>query len=1114
MVLTRSYESVEAATLDKVADLLVTGLDTEIKQLPVSLEEGGDSLELSKEVLQRYGFLLHWYLVFLEKYTMSKNIPVAHTGRRKPVNESFERSMAQLSGILDTIRSVLDSGTEKLFVTIAERDLFTGLFLRPIYLFMEYELIMKNPNLKLSLFDVICVSVKLFGQQNNIQTSLMQLLIYFDHLSETLAELLQLMYQKYGVSVILEQMMVELSEKTFNTNDTKGPKYVSLFISKTSELVPSVLIRCMSNISHLLDSDSFTLRCAIIEATGNLIVHLMNQDTNTHNMSDSTGSDESDFERRKTKANGLLDLIEERVLDVNPYCRCKALQTLVTVCSLETKFVKRWLGFTEIAIEELQDKSSLVRRNAIKLLSKVIIYHPFGMLHGSQLSLSEWEARHEAATKELDIIVPSDMAAMESTKMDSSISDHLDDALDGPTVYQGDGENPNKDNDREDEEQEDNDNENSGKDISQQPAISKSDEPEMIDRLNLTLKYYKEAINFIEKIHKGIETIELLLFSKNKNEIIESMDFFVLSDAYGIEAARAGIRKMIQLIWAKANNDEGQAIQSHLITCYQSLFFDTPIGISENDASLLVARNLISLTYGATLAELASLERLLVLAIEKEQLINTRLIKTLWKIYGYQAREISKSQRRGAVIVLGMIAKADHSLVVSGMDLLLKIGLGDQGYRDLGLAKYTCIALQRCVADSKSGSKVSRFPITHEAISKIASILLMNSASIEWFGVAEQAVKAINELCETPEEAFTEILRHKTKQVLGPEAASFSSAEQEAALSQLLFLAGEVSLKMMVYLERCEAQFKRSKIAAEKANASNRKKSSTSEQQQADDEMEMVAGGTTEDDFTEAIAYVRERELLYGENSLLARFGQMVSDICHRGLRTKLSEHLQISSTLCMAKFMCVSSKYCEENLITLMTLMETCDNSTIRSNCVLALGDIAVCFNHILDENTEFLYRRLHDHYPVVQRTCLMTLTFLILAGQVKVKGQLGEMAKCLEDSDKRIADLSRLFFTELATKDNAIYNGFIDMFSMLSADNSLAEDSLHRILKFLLGFIDKEKQIRQLAEKLKGRMEKCHDEKSWNDISYVLGILPHKNEDISKLVSEGYKYATVRVG
>ena len=85
------------------------------------------------------------------------------------------------------------------------------------------------------------------------------------------------------------------------------------------------------------------------------------------------------------------------------------------------------------------------------------------------------------------------------------------------------------------------------------------------------------------------------------------------------------------------------------------------------------------------------------------------------------------------------------------------------------------------------------------------------------------------------------------------------------------------------------------------------------------------------------------------------------------------------------------------------------------------------------------------------------MTLTFLILAGQVKVKGQLGEMAKCLEDDDKRIADLSRMFFTELATKDNAVYNQFVDMFSTLSADDKLEEESFKKILKFLSSFIEK---------------------------------------------------------
>lgn len=1072
-----SYDSMDTASMEKLVDLILTGLQQEVRDLP-SVLEGGDMIDLTKEVIERYSFLLHWYLISLEKYTVRKNTPVMHTGRKKPSNDVFDRTFIQLSGIMSTICDCLNAGTDKLFITSSERDLFAGLFLRPTYLFMENDLIMKKQNLKYILFNVVCLSVKLFSQQANTHTSLMQLLIYFDHLSETLAELFEVMYDKYGVSAILENMLVELSEKTFNRNDTKGPKFVSAFLSKVSQLVPAVLIRYMANVGQLLESESSTLRSSIIEAVGNLIVYLNDQES----------SEDEDVERLRIQTNSFIDLVEERVLDINPHCRSKALQTLGIVCGLKTQFSKRWLGFAEIAVQELKDKSNLVRRNAIKLLSKVISTHPFGQLHGSELTLSQWEERYDAVNKELDAIIPANMEAKKSTEQ-TMVVEGSD--LDAPTIVEE--QQPNSEEPEETESQ------------------RQSTDNEMINRLQLTKKYYEEAIEFIAKIHRGIETIELLLFSKNKNEVIDSMDFFVLADAYSIEAARAGIRKMIKLIWAKANNDEGQAIQSHLITCYQSLFFDTPVGISDNDASLLVARNLISLTYGATLAELASLEHLLVLAIEKEQLVNPKLIKTLWKIYGYQAREISKSQRRGAIIVLGMIAKADHSVALAGMELLLKIGLGEQGYRDLGLAKYSCIALQRCVGNGNSGKPATRFPITHDAVPKLANMLLMSTSSFEWFGVAEQAVKAVNDLCECPDEVFTEIIRHKTKQVFGGEL-QVSPAEYEAALSQLIFLAGEVALKMIIHLERCEAQFKRAKIAAEKTNASNRKKSLTASQQ-ADEDLVMVGGGTSEDDFTEAVAYVRERELLYGENSLLARFGGLVSEICQRGLKTKLSAHLQVSSTLCLAKFMCVSARYCEENLITLVTLMEASDNSTIRSNCVLAIGDIAVCFSRILDDYTEFLYRRLHDHYQVVQRTCLMTLTFLILAGQVKVKGQLGEMAKCLEDPDKRIADLSRLFFTELATKDNAIYNGFIDMFSMLSADENLEQEALHRILKFLVAFIDKERQIKQLAEKLRGRLEKCDDKKTWDDIAYVLGVLPHKSEDINRLISEGFKYTEVRV-
>ena len=344
------------------------------------------------------------------------------------------------------------------------------------------------------------------------------------------------------------------------------------------------------------------------------------------------------------------------------------------------------------------------------------------------------------------------------------------------------------------------------------------------------------------------------------------------------------------------------------------------------------------------------------------------------------------------------------------------------------------------------------------------------------FGVAEQAIGAVYNLSKHPDTLCSDILRRKTKYVFqcqvpevnmelmeGVEGASGlpspppeepeKNQKGSLALSQLLFIVGHIAIKQIVHLELCETDFKRRKAEKEKTKAANAspKKSTDGEQ----DELDLI-GGTTEDDFTEAMSHIRERELLYGEHSLLSNFGPLVTEICSNNTAYQ-DDDLQAAATLCMAKLMCVSSEYCETNLPLLITILERSQSAVTRSNVVIALGDMAVCFNHLIDENTDFLYRRLNDQDASVKRTCLMTLTFLILAGQVKVKGQLGEMAKCLEDSDKRIADLSRMFFTELATKDNAVYNHFIDMFSLLTAQKELEEEALKRIIKFLASFIEK---------------------------------------------------------
>ena len=78
---------------------------------------------------------------------------------------------------------------------------------------------------------------------------------------------------------------------------------------------------------HLALSDtlqSYTLRCAIIEVCGNLIADLTKEDGRGEN--------------HKSQINAFFDVLEERFLDVNPYCRCRTIQVFVKLCDLDRKF--------------------------------------------------------------------------------------------------------------------------------------------------------------------------------------------------------------------------------------------------------------------------------------------------------------------------------------------------------------------------------------------------------------------------------------------------------------------------------------------------------------------------------------------------------------------------------------------------------------------------------------------------------------------------------------------------------------------------------------------------------------------------------------------------------
>ena len=616
-ILARSRQTsfIPAASLGKVFDLIISGLAAEAETIHHEEQEGETEMAQHKQILEIFAFLLQWSITAVE--TKSAEKPASAPARGKGAKGGKGKGGAQKDGnwdptaqlqtALDTMTKVMKLKLSKVFVTTSERDTFIGLFTRPVYLILESEARVKNTAIRMHAFKVLCVAIKHHGHAYGAQTSIIQNLTYFEHLAEPMAELLNILSEQYDYPQLAEEVMKELSNKEFSANDNKGPKSVSTFVARLSELAPRVVQRQVASLAKLLESENYTLRCAIIEVCGNLIAMLSKVEEGERN------------ESHKGQINAFFDVLEERFLDINPYCRSRAIQVYVKLCELETKYPKRRQVAAELAARSLEDKSSNVRRNAIKLLARLVATHPFAVLHGGLLSYREWNERLQTCEAELDALKPpaGTPGLGERTDAEPTVDEGLLD-----DVTQASPQNKPRD-PMSDEER------TAALEKAQEEAVT----AEALNKLQLTRRYYVEALRFIETLHEASPHITQLLGSKNKSEVIEAMDFYVVADAYHLEPAKAGIRRMLRLIWTKGNSDEGKGVQTHLLECYKGLFFDAPGNFSANDAANYVARNMISLTFGATPAELTSLEQLLA-TMMKGKCISELVIQKLWQVYG------------------------------------------------------------------------------------------------------------------------------------------------------------------------------------------------------------------------------------------------------------------------------------------------------------------------------------------------------------------------------------------------------------------------------------------------------------------------------------------------
>lgn len=307
-----------------------------------------------------------------------------------------------------------------------------------------------------------------------------------------------------------------------------------------------------------------------------------------------TAEDLNDQGHVLKQLNGLYDLLLERTLDVSVYVRSKALSVLTRLCDLPVKFPKQRLAITEVAVACLEDSSSIVRKAAVVLLGRLIMTHPYGLIHGGLLQLKEWEERY-AEVKEQLAKVQGEVEKVIEVEQGQEGGQEGEDEEDDGEEAEDDDEEGNADEDdaqskrrksrkkrrQEDEmdidgeeggegdEDEEEEEPEGGEDVEMEDAENGEGEAppkkkskkrkgrkselniagfsdanaigalqgEELMQLKLKKRYYAEGLSFIRQIESSLKIIEDLLASKSKAEVLEAMDFFRILHEYQFDGA-------------------------------------------------------------------------------------------------------------------------------------------------------------------------------------------------------------------------------------------------------------------------------------------------------------------------------------------------------------------------------------------------------------------------------------------------------------------------------------------------------------------------------------------------------------------------------------------------
>ena len=909
-----------------------------------------------------------------------------------------------------------------------------------------------------------------------------------------------------------------------NAADSAGIKNMATLAIELAEKAPQSVAASFGVLLHHFSGSSPSMRSGLISAVGNLVVRAFAgaaamEDGGTGALGGDDGHEmaASDAVRAKLRTKqGLLTLLIARARDSSAFTRARVLQTWAFLAANKCIPLGHWTCVSEIARKRMSDKAAIVRRAAMQLLSALLEFNPFG----PELSAKTFGNTLRECESKLPVKPHADTAAGADGE---SNGDGAWSA--GAAIPEDDDDSGNDDDDA----------------IEEESGFSGLEGG--VEALRALIASLRTAHEFTLLLTDALGTLSKLLQSGTASDVTESISLLVLLSQFGVDDAEDAARRMLPLIFSS-----DAAARDAVIAALEKLYLcDDPVS---------GARRLADVAAHASTGEAASLEEALRMMAARRGGqaggLDMRMVKAVMGNaigLGAQQRQNQQQQQQkqrnqsaeddehdeeeradsyGSLILLAMLTSARPEILngrVAQIATSTALDATGAAVDDMAI-KSALVAVRK--------STLARLQSDDSLFSTLEQIILGGSKSKAltervWYAVAEEAMAVVYALHPDPERHASAILARMAHDVFGTSENPIDGV-RAIGLSRLLSMIGIVAIRQLVYIESTAKRIRAENVrrTTAKAEAANSNDTEDGDDEEEDDDIAAQVGGGDAASFDAQVDAVREaveREIVGGGGrgttcdsaTVIACLAPLVESICEKIAKDPcaFSEHgvVQSSAALTLSRLMAVDEVCCKRCLPILFTILRQAPSPILRSNCIIAVGDLAFRYPNLLEPWTEHIYAPLTDKAGgdavVVRRSCVMVLSHLILNDMMKVKGYISDLTVCMEDADDVVAGQARLFIHELSKRTgNPIYNLLPDIISRLSSAENLAPDAFQRIMKMLISYVDKEKFQEGLLGKLCARLGAAERTDQRRNLAFCMAQLQVTEKMLLKLTDQFQSY------